>query len=68
MTLKDLRKNSNLTQAEVAKKVGLTSKFISDMEMGRRNPSDKSKEKLAKVYNVTPTDIFVAYYGQFISS
>ena len=68
MTLKELRKKTNLTQEEVAKKVGLTSKFISDMELGRRNPSDKSKEKLAKVYHVSATDIFLAFYEQPVES
>ena len=62
MTLKELRQRECLTQKEVAEKVGLTNKFISDMEQGRRKPSDKSKIKLAEVYHVTPVDIFLACY------
>ena len=60
MTLKEDRIKSHLTQEEVAKKAGLTNKFISDIETGKRNASDKTKMKLAQVYKVNPRDIFLA--------
>ena len=60
MNLKDLRIKAKLTQEQAALLSGLSIKFISEMENNRRNPSDKSKRKLAKAYNVTPVDIFLA--------
>lgn len=60
MNLKQLRKKTNLTQNEVAKLSGLTIRFISDIENGRRNPSDNSKKKLAKIYKVPVVEIFLA--------
>lgn len=60
MKLKDLRIKANLTQEQTSKLTGLTIKFISDMENGRRNPSDNSKRKLAKAYGVEPVVIFLA--------
>lgn len=60
MNLKDLRIKAHLTQEQTSKLTGLSIKFISDMENGRRNPSDKTKIKLAKAYRVKPVDIFEA--------
>ena len=60
MNLKDLRIKAHLTQEQTSKLTGLSIKFISDMENGRRNPSDKAKIKLAKAYRVKPVDIFEA--------
>ena len=60
MTLKELRKNSNLTQKEVAQKIGVTVRFISALEHGKRNPSDKTKLKLAEVYQINLKEIFLA--------
>ena len=60
MTLKELRKNSKLTQGEVAQKIGVTIRFISALEHGKRNPSDKTKIKLAEIYNVSLKEIFLA--------
>ena len=42
------------------KKAGFSIKYISEMENGRRNPSDKAKKKLAKPLGVKPVDIFLA--------
>lgn len=58
--LKGLRISANLTQEQVSKITGLTIKFISEVENGRRNPSDKTKLKFAKAYRVKPVDIFLA--------
>ena len=60
MTIKELREKANLTQEQTSKLTGLSIKFISEMENGRRNPSDNSKIKLAKAYRVKPLDIFLA--------
>ena len=60
MTLKDLRVKRELTQEQLAKLAGFSIKYISEMENGRRNPSDKAKKKLAKPLGVKPVDIFLA--------
>lgn len=58
--LKKLREDNGLTQKEVAKELDTTITYISLIENGNRNPSDKIKEKLAKLYKVTINDIFLA--------
>ena len=59
MTLKQLRQERNLTQEDVAKLTGLTSRYISMIETGCRIPSDRVKSKLAKVYQKKVEDIFL---------
>lgn len=63
MTLKQLRQERNLTQEDVAKLTGLTSRYISMIETGGRIPSDKVKSKLAKVYQKKIEDIFLICWG-----
>ena len=58
--MKELRIKANLTQEQAAKITGLSIKFISEVENGRRNPSDKTKLKFAKAYRVKPVEIFLA--------
>ena len=60
MTMQQIRKKAKMTQQDTAKITGLTIKFISEIENGRRNPSDKSKRKLAKAYKVPVVEIFLA--------
>ena len=63
MTLKKIRENANLTQEEVSKLTGLSLRFISMIETGKRKPSDNSRFKLAKAYKVPVEDIFLASYS-----
>ena len=58
--MKELRIKANLTQEQAALLTGLSIKFISEVENGRRNPSDKTKLKFAKAYRVAPVEIFLA--------
>lgn len=59
-TLKTLREDNGLTQKQVAKKLDTTITYISLIENGSRNPSDKMKEKMAKLYGCSIVDIFLA--------
>ena len=59
-SLRDLRVNAGFTQSEVAKQTKKTITYIYLLEKGKRNPSDKMKKLLAKLYNVEITDIFLA--------
>lgn len=58
--LKELRLKAGYTQNQVAKKTDTTKTYISLLENGQRNPSDKMKKKLALLYNCTIEDIFLA--------
>ncbi len=58
--MKELRIKAKLTQEQASKITGLSVKFISEVENGRRNPSDKTKIKFAKAYRVKPVEIYLA--------
>lgn len=59
-TLKKLREGKGLTQEQVAKLTDTTVTFISLLENGKRNASDKMKKKLARIYECEIADIFLA--------
>ncbi len=59
-TLKERREKNGLTQKEVAEQVGISKNYLSMLENGTRNPSDKLKEKLAEIYKCSVTDIFLS--------
>ena len=59
-SLKQLRENKGLTQEQVAKLTDTTITFISLLENGKRNASDETKKKLAKLYDCEVVDIFLA--------
>ena len=53
MKLKELRKQNNLTQTEVANKLFLTQNGYSSYENGRTEPNIETLCKLADLYNVS---------------
>lgn len=59
-SMQELRKTRHLTQQETAKLLDITKEYLSMIECGKRNPSDALKEKLAKLYNVSISDIFLS--------
>lgn len=59
-TLKQLRESRNMTQEQVGKATKKTTRYISMIEQGIRNPSDAMKENLAKVYKVSVMQIFLS--------
>lgn len=48
-----LRKELNLTQEELAKKIGYTRTAVSAWEIGRNEPSNADTVKLAEYFNVS---------------
>lgn len=60
MTLKELRIKNGYTQRQVAKSTNTTVTYISLLENGHKNPSDKMKEKLANLYKCGIEKIFLA--------
>lgn len=51
--LRQLRKQKNLTQKQLAELVGVTNSIISFYEVGDRMPSPEMIVKLAKAFNVS---------------
>ena len=51
--LKTLRKDFNLTQEELAHKIGVSASAIGLYEQNRREPDNDTLGKLASVFNVT---------------
>lgn len=58
--LKDFREDKGLTQEQASKILDITKEYLSMIERGARNPSDKLKEGFAKLYGVSVYDIFLA--------
>ena len=50
--LRELRDRANLFLRELAMRIGISSPFLSDIELGRRFPSEDILEKLAAALNV----------------
>lgn len=58
--LKELRENKKITQEQASKMLNITKEYLSMIERAERNPSDTLKEKMAKLYEVSITDIFLS--------
>ncbi len=46
-TIRELRESKDLSGRELAKKVDVSAAFLSDVELGRRHPSDETLVKIA---------------------
>jgi len=56
--IRELREHQDLSLREFAKKIGdLSAAFVSDVELGRRFPSDKVLAKMAHVLGVTVEEL-----------
>lgn len=56
--IQELRKMNNLTQSELAEKIGLSTNFIGMVERGERNTSVDKIFKLAKAFNISLAQFF----------
>ncbi len=56
--LKILRKAKKLNQAELAEKIGIETKYLSNLETGRRSPSFEKTVALAKALDVPMSILF----------
>lgn len=59
-TLKELRENKKITQEKEAKDLEITKEYLSMLERGERNPSDKLKIKMANYFGVSVSYIFLS--------
>ena len=57
--IKELRARYNLTQEELAKKVGVRRETIVFLERGKYNPSLKLAHDVAKVLETTIEELFI---------
>jgi transcriptional regulator with XRE-family HTH domain len=55
--LRELRDKADLSVRELAKRIGISSPFLSDIELGRRFPSEEILGKLAAALNVPLEDL-----------
>lgn len=63
-TLKNLRLKEDMTQAQLAQKLGLTKSVISAYETGLRMPSYDVLIHIAKIYNVSTDYLLGVDYKQ----
>lgn len=57
--IKDLRKNKNLTQKQLAQKAGLSQSTISDLEDGTKSPRLKTLDKIATALEIPTHELFI---------
>jgi len=55
--IRKYRKKKNLTQKELGDIVGISNTYLSDMEIGRTNPSIKTLKRIAKGLEISYVDI-----------
>jgi transcriptional regulator with XRE-family HTH domain len=55
--IRQLRQEKDLSLRELAKSVGVSAAFLSDVELGRRYPSDKHLAALAKALPTSVEDL-----------
>lgn len=60
--LKILRNSLGYTLSFVAKKLGITTNYLSLIERGQRKPSEVIMYKMSKFYELNPMEIF-SFYG-----
>src|SRR5229473_7842445 len=53
----ELRDKADLSLRELAKKIGVSAPFLSDIELGRRFPSEEILAKLAGALEVSPEEL-----------
>ncbi|MBC7114282.1 MAG: putative transcriptional regulator [Archaeoglobi archaeon] len=57
--IREFRAKFNMTQEELARKVGVRRETIVFLEKGKYNPSLKLAYKIARVFNAKIEDIFI---------
>jgi transcriptional regulator with XRE-family HTH domain len=55
--IRELRDKADLSLRGLAKKIGISSPFLSDIELGRRFPSEEILAKLAGALDVSPDEL-----------
>jgi transcriptional regulator with XRE-family HTH domain len=59
-TLRELRESKKISPQTASEALEISKTYLWYLETGQRNPSDKLKMKMANLYKVSPTTIFLA--------
>jgi transcriptional regulator with XRE-family HTH domain len=62
--IKELRKRKGLTQEKVAEFVGIDTGSLSNIETGKYYPTAENLEKIIKILETSPEDLFVIEHLQ----
>ncbi len=57
-TFKSVREKGGLTRVKASKILGITVTHLYLIECGKRNPSDKLKKKMMKLYGIPISDFY----------
>lgn len=57
--VRQLRRQKDLTQEELAELVGVSAEFISNLERGINAPSFDTLERIAEALDVAPVELFI---------
>ena len=55
--IRELREDRDWSVRDLAKKLKVSAAFLSDVELGRRHPSEEVLEKLASAFETTTDDL-----------
>lgn len=56
--IKTLREQRGLSQRELSLMIGINRAYIGDLELGKRNPTFKVLQKIAKGFDITLEELF----------
>lgn len=62
--IKHLREKANITQEELANRIGVSRTHMNKMENGKKKITMTNALRLAEIFNVTLNDIFLTPSGQ----
>ena len=57
-----IQARGNKTQSEVASEIGISQKYLSKLEQGKRNPSMVTAIKISKYYNKPVNQLFGDFF------
>jgi len=67
-TFKKYREQNNMTQEELAKKIGMTQRMIAYYESGEKIPSGKTILRLKKLFNISADELLSDYTPNSLNS
>lgn len=62
--LRIYRKNADLTQEELGKKLGVSRQTVNNWEAGLYNPTEDNIVQMAQIFNITPDKLFEEYQDE----
>ena len=51
--IRELRNKGGMTQKELAEKADISTSYLCDIEVGRKNPSLRTLERISKAFGIT---------------